>query len=205
MARAIPYVAVLVGIYGLGSGWAAILLYHVGALIALRRGDTTSLRSAARSGWRAGPIVASSLIGAGGGVLLYLLWPFVEREGATLAQRVGDLGLGGASWWLFVIYFASVHPVVEELLWRVYLGSRIKRVTLTDFAFAGYHVLVLVMFLDPIWVVLCFTVLAAASWALRLLCARYEGLGVAIASHAVADAGIVAGATLVMSATQVGK
>jgi hypothetical protein len=61
-----------------------------------------------------------------------------------------------------------------------------------DVAFAGYHVLVLCMFIKLPWALVSFGVLLFAAWSWRQLAARYSGLGVAIASHAVADLSVIA-------------
>ena len=61
-----------------------------------------------------------------------------------------------------------------------------------DVAFAGYHVLVLCIFIKLPWVLVSFGVLWFASWSWRQLVARYSGLGVAIASHAAADLSVIA-------------
>ena len=40
------------------------------------------------------------------------------------------------------MYYATVHPVLEEIFWRGYLSRAHRSPVVTDVAFAGYHVVV---------------------------------------------------------------
>ncbi len=197
LAPAIPYLAVIVGLYLLESAWAAVLLYHAGLVTVVTLGKPGSLARALRSGWHAPTAVAGSIVCAAGGVLIYVLWPHIALEDVTLSETLSRVGLAGTSWWLFGLYFVAVHPVVEEIAWRSYLAPARQGPHPIDVAFAGYHVLVLVLFVKPFWVVIAFAVLALSSWGWRWVVRRKSGLGVALVSHAAANLSIFLAATFV--------
>lgn len=197
LAPAIPYLAVVVGLYLLESAWAAILLYHAGLVTVVTLGKPGGVTHALRWGWHARAAVAGSIVCAAGGVLIYLLWPHIALEGGTLSETLSRVGLAGTSWWLFGVYFVAVHPVLEEIGWRGYLAPARQGPHPIDVAFAGYHVLVLVLFVKPFWVVIAFAVLVIASWGWRWVVRWKSGLGVVLASHAAANLSIFLAATFV--------
>ena len=200
IAAAVPYAAVAVGLYAARSAWAAILLYHLGIVAALSiSGWREPLRMTA-SGWRPGTAAAYAAVTALAGAALYLLWPHVDATPAGLEGRLLEFGLGGSSWVLFAAYYSTVHPFLEELIWRGNPGGDGKAPLWRDAAFAGYHVPVLWFFIDPAWIVAVFAVLTAASWVWRWTSRRFAGLGVALVSHAAADISIVVAATFISRA-----
>ena len=192
IAIALPYAAVLLGLYVLRNAWAAILLYHAGMLALLRLGGQGGLLRAVRQGWSAPAAVVTGIVCASGSFLLALLWGTISREQVDLAETLTSLHLSGLSWWVFAAYYITVHPVLEEIFWRGYLTRAHRSPVVSDVAFAGYHVLVLCLFIRLPWVLVSFGVLWFASWSWRRLTARYSGLGVAIASHAAADLSVIA-------------
>ena len=192
LALALPYVAVLLGIYVLRNAWAAILLYHVGMVTLLLLGGQEDLLRTVRQGWSAPAAVVIGIVFATGGLLLGLLWGTISRDHVDLAETLTSLHLSGLYWWVFVAYYVTVHPVLEEIFWRGYLPRNHRSPVVLDVAFAGYHVLVLCIFIKLPWVLVSFGVLLFASWSWRQLVTRYSGLGVAIASHAAADLSVIA-------------
>ena len=191
LAIALPYVAVLLGLYVLRNAWVAILLYHAGIVTLLRLGGQKDLLKAVRRGWSAAAVVIG-IVFAAGGLLLVLLWGMISREHVDLAETLKSFNLSGFYLWVFAAYYITVHPVLEEIFWRGYLPAAHRSPVVSDVAFAGYHVLVLWIFIKLPWVFVSFVVLMLASWRWRQLVARYSGLGVAIASHAVADLSVIA-------------
>jgi len=188
----IPYLAMVLGLYALESAWASFVIYH-GLVLAVLLGqkDRPHWRSL-RAGWDPGLGLGAILFGLTGGVTLYLLAPLAKVDAALLAPALDRLGLHGTSWFFFVVYHALVNPWFEEVFWRGKLGDESSRPVFTDALFAGYHVLVLVLFLDWPWVVLSFVILTAAGWLWRQLRARCRGLLVPVISHMAADASIMA-------------
>jgi membrane protease YdiL (CAAX protease family) len=189
---ALPYAAVLLGLYVLRSAWAAILLYHAGMVILLRFGRQEGLLGSVRQGWSAPAAAVVGIVCAACGLLLALLWGTISREHMNLGETLTGFHLSGLSWWVFAAYYVTVHPVLEEIYWRGYLPGAHRSPVAVDVAFAGYHVMVLCLFIKLPWVLVSFGVLWFAAWSWRQLAARYSGLGVAIASHAAADLSIVA-------------
>jgi membrane protease YdiL (CAAX protease family) len=192
LAIVIPYAAVLLGLYLLRSAWAAILLYHAGIVILLLIGGKRDLLESLRKGWHLPAAAVVGVICAAGGLFIVLLWGMISREGVDLAETLSSLRLSGYSWWAFMMYYITIHPVLEEIYWRGYLPGVHRSPAVADIAFAGYHVLVLVIFVKLPWALVSFGTLVFASWSWRLLTARYSGLGVAVASHAIADFAIIA-------------
>jgi membrane protease YdiL (CAAX protease family) len=180
----IPYAALLLGLYGLRSAWAAVLFYYGGviALVLPRRGEALRWFR----GWdgRAAALLAG--FGALGGALLYALWPALGL-GPAVGDRVAAFGLAGPSWPVFLIYFALLNPVIEETLWRGRLRVDSSRLDPIDAAFAGYHILVMALFLPALWVGVAAAALILASWVWRRTTARLDGILVPYLSHAVAD------------------
>jgi membrane protease YdiL (CAAX protease family) len=129
--------------------------------------------------------------------MLFLLWPFVRLPGARLGEVLSDFGLGGISWIIFVVYYSTVHPLVEELFWRGEASPQKTRPSWRDAAFGGYHFLVLVLFIKVPWAIAVAVLLSGVAWGWRYAVRKYGGLGVSLASHAVADFSIVLAATLI--------
>jgi membrane protease YdiL (CAAX protease family) len=194
LAIAIPYAAVFLGLYVFRNAWATILLYHVGMVTLLRFGGQENPLRAVRQGWSAPAAAVTGIVCASCGLLLVLLWGTISREHMNLGETLTTFHLSGLSWWVFAVYYVTVHPVLEEIYWRGYLPGAHRSRAVVDVAFAGYHVPVLCLFIKLPWVLVSFGVLLFAAWSWRQLAARYCGLGVAIASHAAADLSIVAAA-----------
>jgi len=195
---AAPYVAVLIGLYWLHSAWLAILLYHaaIGLFIGITR--PPGLLHKLKTGWHPGVGSGLSICCACAGPAFVLLWPLITDDPDSLGRILASFGLGGASLWIFALYFATVHPVIEEAFWRVGTAPNLRSITFDDLAFAGYHFLVLIQFVQPFWAVVSVVVLTSAAWLWRLAAARYGGLAVPVVSHAVSGISIMA-ATIFLS------
>jgi hypothetical protein len=200
VAAALPYAAVVAGLVAARSAWAAILLYHAGIVVLLAAsGPRKKIRRVA-GGWRTVAALTGAGAGGGAGVLLYVLWPYIAATGAGLETRLVDFGLGGRSWVVFAVYYATVHPVLEELHWRAGDTGTTRWPSGRDAAFAGYHAVVLPYFIAPFWVAVAFGVLLATAWIWRAAARRFDGLAVPLLSHIVADTGIVIAATAIAHA-----
>ncbi len=196
-----PVVAVFAGLYAFSSAWLAIGLYHAGIVAAwiwrVRQGETTTRRRALMTArW----LTVVLGLGTMAGTLLAVaaLLPVVLGEAATetsrhLAAALVRSGLEGTGWWAFVLYFVTVHPVLEEIAWRDFLLEKRKGWHLSDAEFALYHLPVL-WFLFPGEVLLlglAFASLNLAGWAWRQMAWRAGGLRLAVVTHLGADAGIM--------------
>lgn len=191
-SAAIPYVAVLVGLYVMKNAWVAMGLYHLGIALVVSSGDRGKLLPTVRSGWNTKAGVASVIVCSVGISTIYILWDYIRLENMCLKTALASLGLSGLSWCAFMIYFSTVQPVLEELYWRDYLRSGRNGLAWVDVAFAGYHVLVLARFIRLPWLAASFAVLAAASCGWRCLARRFEGLAIPLVSHIAADMSIIA-------------
>lgn len=198
-APLVPYVAVLVGFVWAERAWLTILVYHGAAMAVL----------VAAGAWRRLPLTRPRLPGtitavvlvasAAIGPVLLAAWSRVRIDALDLGEHLAVLGLDGAAWALFVVYYFTVNPVIEELFWRGYLGSGSRSPARSDVWFAGYHVFVLWVFVDPVWVVVGFVGLAGAAWMWRQLLRAGGSLVLPILSHAVADASLIAAAVILAS------
>lgn len=197
VAFALPYVAVLCGLYGYRSGWLAFLLYHAAVVFVL-----TSCRAWPRAlaGFRSRPddrraALALGACGIGAGItgagLMAWLWPWYAGDPAELLSALGAISLRGGAWTGFAVYHALVNPLVEEAYWRGALGEARGLLRPSDLAFAGYHALVLARFTGPWPILLSVVVLACAGAFWRFTYRRTGTLWPATCAHLAADAAIM--------------
>lgn len=187
-----PYVAVTIGLYGLHDAWVAILAYHAQILFWAwqDRIGPADLVGALEKGWSAPLLLALGIPGVLLGPALWVLLEVALREGLVLGNWLERYGLSGSGWLLFVFYYGLLHPCLEQIHW-----DRLRRDRRGHHAhalFAGYHVLVLVLLLKPVWVAVSFAVLLAISVAWSRVREQLGGLGVVAASHTIADAVLMA-------------
>ncbi len=189
-----PMLAVLAGLYGLGSGWAAILLYHLGIVIGVVL-QPASLREVPKG---FDPLLAVGGILAGLTALpaVYLMLPWLSGEplaatGSALKNGLEVTGFAGNRFWLFFAYFVTIHPFLEELGWRSVLAAPDRWIHRKDFEFAAYHILVIHYFFPFEWLLFAavFATLAIAGATWRYLRKRTGGLMTASLFHAAGDAG----------------
>jgi membrane protease YdiL (CAAX protease family) len=196
----IPSVATVIGIHWLGSGWATILIYHVGAaaLLAARRREW-ELASITR-GWRRRMGLGLSALCACAGAAIVILWPFLRFPGGELADSLAAVGLRGSAWVGFVVYYSTLHPVLEELFWRGWLNGPAaaadhprahRRPHPCDLLFGLYHLLVLIAFVQWPWAVLTGVILTGMAWTWRAVTRATGGLAIPVVTHAVADLSVM--------------
>ena len=193
LAPLLPTISVLLGLHWLNDAWIALGLYHLGMVLCLVFFGGRNLLPLLLRGrpWVSFPLILAC---AGGGAILAFGWPWFVEDPGSLAADLAGLGLAGGRWWAFVFYYALVNPVLEELFWRGWLAPATKRPHWHDLAFATYHGVVLVFFIQLPWIFVCVAVLIAAAWAWRWMVRTWGGLFAPAASHLVADVGIVAAA-----------
>lgn len=191
LPAALPYACVILGLYAFHSAWGTVLAYDASILVLISRSGRMDAWRAARAGWSARPGLLLSALCVTAGPVLAALWPWMRSEGRTLSESMAALGLSGSSLAAFAIYYATVHPALEEVLWRGMLSSTRPGLSWTDGAFAGYHLLVLPLFVWWPWAVVSCAVLTGAAWLWRRLASTYGGLAIPIMTHAVADAAII--------------
>ena len=196
VAPAVPYLAVLFGLYVLRSAWAAMLLYHAGMLVVGIGLDGARRAPELVRGGGAAPGAILGLICLGAGPVLWLCWPMM-RGAAGLGAALADLGLARESFVAFAIGYALVNPILEEWYWRGVLGSPARAPTVGDAAFGGYHIVVLVAFVGWPWALGAAVILMGAGWLWRQISTRYGGLAIPVATHAVADLSVIVAAALI--------
>lgn len=195
-----PLLAVLIGMYWRESAWAAILLYHVGLVagIWVRKEALREVR------WKSPILVCgfAAVLGIAAYPAVRIGLPIlVDPESlAQLGPKMEQLGLAGGSLVAFVVYFAIVHPVLEEIGWRGALNESSPRPHHHDLEFTAYHLPVLWWLFPGQWALLAISVLTlvGSAWMWRWGRDRY-GLIAVIVFHAAADLGIVVAAVAVES------
>lgn len=196
LSLAIPFAAVWVGLYEMGSAWAALLLYESGmALVLLTDRPRFGLRSLFR-GWRARGGAPLVFLCAASGPILALLWSGIALDPGDLDATLANLGLSGAGWALFALLYVTVHPCLEEAFWRdpaLGAGGRVRAGgPIRDTAFAGYHLLVLLRFLRPAWALAALLPLWLIAGWWRRAAERNGGLAIPVVSHSVAGLSTIA-------------
>lgn len=191
LALLFPYFAIILGLYVFRNAWLAFVIYHALIIIVVKlvfKNGKSSNVSALIKGWNARTALPMIIFGLAGGILMFALWPYLNVEG--LGQRLSRFGLSGVSLVLFVIYHSAINSWFEEYFWRGYL-SDINYPVIGDVFFAGYHVLVLVLFMTWQWVVVCFGILVMAARVWRITARKHHGLIIPVLSHIAADAAIM--------------
>mgnify|MGYP003543466717 CR=1 FL=1 len=131
-------------------------------------------------------------IGLLAGVSLTIILPQTLSDSFTLG--LATKGLSKQNLFLFILIFVLVTPTLEEPFWRDYLGKSRGLLSLSDIAFAGYHLLVVALFLPSAYwlflpVILIGLSIVAAFW--RWIFRTTQGLMIPWLSHAAADLSVM--------------
>ncbi len=181
-----PYLAVWAGLFIFHSAWAALVGFHIAILLSLFwLRPTLNIATLFKT---SNPkfIFPSVLLCASGGLGLYLFWD-VFQVTADLPERLSVLGLSGATWVGFVVYFSLVNPLFEEYFWRGALGSDVRGFYIGDLVYAGYHTMI-VMDKTPFHsVLIMLVVLISIGWFWRQAYRKDGGLLVPVLGHMAAD------------------
>ena len=179
-----PYLAIGVFWCIFANAWMAILAYH--AQILVWSGGSLARLQRPRPARTVLLGLPSLLVGP----LLYALLPHMTR--GDLSHWLANHHLSGTLLVVMIPYYGIIHPIFEQIHW----APLREKTPLAHLAFAGYHVLVLYSLLTPPWLILCFGVLATASFVWQRMTARTTSLAVPIVSHVLADLGVVVVARL---------
>jgi hypothetical protein len=186
----VPYITLGIGLLVLQNAWIAIFSYHLCMIIIIMLShEHLPLRQLVRSTGYKIPLF-TALIGACGGILLYLLWPLLDIS-PDIKMYFQNIGLTQAAWPYMIIYFILVNPWIEEYYWRGYLVSESKYIMPVDLFFAGYHVMLLAGKIDYIWLIVVLAALSFAAWLWRQANRISQGLLPSLASHMAADITII--------------
>lgn len=96
VAPLIPYVAVVVGLYGARSAGIALCLYHAGILSVVLRDRCRYDGRTKKLAWYWWLIAA--VVVALGGVLLFALWPLLGEDADNVPTRLALVGVTPATW-----------------------------------------------------------------------------------------------------------
>lgn len=191
IAYLLPFVAVGTGLYVFRSAWFAILCYHFLILIVLGiRWNQFSLKTLFK-GWNSRLAFVLIIISLFSGPAIYFSWPHLQSGDFSLQVKLAQLGLHSKSLLIFCAYYSISTPLLEETLWRGLFANASKYPAWSDFFFAGYHVLVLVLFVKPGYVILSFLTLLITAWIWRLIANKFNGLFIPLLSHFAADLSII--------------
>jgi len=186
----IPYITIGIGLLVFHNAWLAILGYHAGMVTVILLSKTRiSLKQSFKGNNCWIPLI-TALVGASGGILLYVLWPLLAVPD-DINLYIRSIGLNEQSWPVFLAYFTLINPLIEEYYWRGHLASATKCLTLNDLLFAGYHLLVLAGHMEAVWLLAVFFALAAGAWFWRQMNRLNGGLLASVVSHIAADIAVM--------------
>ncbi|MFC1900973.1 type II CAAX prenyl endopeptidase Rce1 family protein [Chloroflexota bacterium] len=186
----IPYITIGIGLLVFHNAWLAILSYHAGMVAVLLLSKTGITPKQAFKGNRYWIILISALVGAGGGILLYVLWPLLSVPD-DINLYIISIGLNEHTWPVFLAYFVLINPFIEEYYWRGYLSASTRWITLNDLLFSGYHLVVLAGQMEIIWLIAVFFSLAIGAWFWRQMNRLNGGLLASTVSHITADIAVI--------------
>jgi membrane protease YdiL (CAAX protease family) len=186
----LPYLAVAIGVFWLQNALAALLGFHAAIIISLLLAKSSVplkiLFKSKNIRW----VILSILVCGSSGITLYFLWHSLGVVD-DLPGHMGAFGLTQANWPLFLTYFVLVNPLIEEYLWRGYLGSPTRHLYPSDFFYAGFHGLILMHNVRTAAVLYSLGVLVLAGWFWRQLARADDGLLASVLGHMAADFTIV--------------
>ena len=186
----IPYMTIGIGLLVFHNAWLAILGYHIGmvAVILLSKTGTSIKRDFQDK--RYWVLFITALAGAGGGILLYILWPLLSVPD-DINSYIRSIGLNERIWPVFLTYFILINPLIEEYYWRGYLAGSAKGIALNDLLFSGYHMIVLAGQMETIWLIVVFFSLTIEAWFWRQMNRLNGGLLASTISHITADITVI--------------
>jgi len=181
------YGVVAVGFFVGHSAWGALLGFHAAMLCVLwlERHNLPPLSTLVKSEQRRW-LILSLLLSSTSGLGLYILWPWLGIS-PNLSTQLQALGLTLSTWPAFIVYFTLVNPWLEEYFWRASLASSSKYLQPIDFAFAGYHSIILAGRTSLATLMLALAVLITGSWFWRQLSRKDSGFLAAALGHMLAD------------------
>ena len=186
----IPYITIGIGLLVFHNAWLAILGYHTGMVAVISLSKTGIAIKRAFQSKRYWILFITALAGAGGGILLYMLWPLLSVP-KDIDSYIRSIGLNERTWPVFLAYFMLINPLIEEYYWRGYLAAGAKGVALNDLLFSGYHLIVLAGYIETIWMIVVFFALTIGAWFWRQMNRINGGLLASTISHITADLTVI--------------
>ncbi len=183
----IPYLTMYIGLYLFENIWIAILSYHILVILFLVKDKHIEKLPILIKGWNFRSTVVFGILFSLNGLLIIFFSNINPNLFKDISDTLQNLGLVNESWLIFILYYSLATPIIEELFWRSYHKSNSRKISKTDLIFAGYHIIVLVLFIDLTYVFGVFCSLIFASWLWRYFYRKYNGLIVSVITHSVAD------------------
>jgi uncharacterized protein len=181
-----PYLAVGIGIFWFHQAWLALLGFHfaivLSLLVAKPHLPVKILFKSNDFRW----VILSVLLCGNSGIFLYVFCSYFDVV-SDLPAQVESFGLTASTWFVFIVYFVLVNPLIEEYFWRGYLGNPTKRLHISDFLYSGFHGLVLMNKMPTGAVIYSLMVLVLAGWFWRQMARADDGLLAPMLSHMAAD------------------
>ncbi|HEX2996993.1 MAG TPA: CPBP family glutamic-type intramembrane protease [Anaerolineales bacterium] len=182
----LPYLAVGSGVFWFRNAWAALLGFHLAILLSLlfvgARFPIKALFKSNHIHW----LVLSVVLCGSAGIFLYFFWSSFGIA-SDISAHIVTLGLDSANWRAFIAYFSLVNPFMEEYFWRGYLGSATRYIHISDFAYAGFHALILVGNMPLSSIIYGLIALVLAGWFWRQVAREDGGLLAPVLGHMAAD------------------
>ena len=193
---AVPYIAVSIGLYLFHNAWIAFIAYHVCMITFIIAYGKEGRLKKLFCGWNWFIAIPLAVMSA----LIILLALAMRHEmvidSEKMTQILSGFGLGKISFFVFAILFVSLHPLIEELFWRIFHWGPCRTHWPIDIAFAGYHVLVMVFFVKLSGSLMIFAIIAVAAILWRFCAEKLNGLATVFFSHIIADIAILTSAIL---------
>lgn len=186
--------AIGAGLFLLGSGWAAILLYHsvlLGSLIIGKRLNKTGM---ILEGFHPGAVIGLVSLSFGMGWMFYEFIQALDPHGTYVARQFSRAGL--TSLVPFLLYVSTVNPVLEEFYWRQNYAS--PGGWMHDVFYALLHAPMFIYFgrLTPVQAMLPVMGLVLAGGLWRFTARRVDGLASSIIGHGAGDFAMLLAAIL---------
>jgi membrane protease YdiL (CAAX protease family) len=188
----LPAAAVTIGVrFGAERLWIGVLLYHTVCVAApaisrLSRQEAGLAHPGGRA-WAWGAAACAPLLVAG----IRLVGFEIYRRGWIFPAATRDLLLRIEPWWPGFAYSVLVNPFMEELYWRGFLLQK-TGVAAGAIAFAFMHFAGLAVYVSVAEAALLSLPALGAGFAWGWMRRRSASLWPCIATHAAADAGILA-------------
>jgi hypothetical protein len=192
---AVPYMAVIIGLYFCHHAWTALLLYHF-QIILCACFFKADIRNLLFAGFSLKCFLFFVLPLLFLGPFLYLILPYMINDGVVLKEWLQGYGVSQKSFIILFPYFCTIHPLLEEIHWGKFRKLE-KQQDMLFFFFAGYHILVLATLLSYIWLIIGFIVLIIVAWLWAMLFHKLRGGIIPFFSHIAADIGIISAAYVI--------
>lgn len=164
-----------------------MLSYHLGILaFSLFTGRAVKMKLLLK-GWSLKLFIGFFLACAVNGYLIYLMWGMVEKPGSVLGNQLSNLGIHEGNLIIFMVYYSFFTPWLEEHFWRDLMATNSIKPDLSDLLFAGYHLLVVSIFIKPIYLPVIFVSLLGIAWFWRWCKRKLGGLLIPSLTHLIAD------------------